>query len=224
MAGCRITDKAGKVQGRARQKKAILSQVKINSDDSSPSYEERNAPCIASEKYSVSLQRRLALGDDGHFAWCPECLRRHMECLRPRVESVYKAPASTAEAPAVSTGRFGLEGPLGSSGTFSPALAPVWSWRPCPSPPSGAGRASSIQHETGPGACVQLPVVMSVTSTPPLPRAVYTSARNESRKGKFYQKILLPARPTSSACSARFVGNQNVSMVLGLKTRIKCVP
>nr|CAI9702036.1 unnamed protein product [Rangifer tarandus platyrhynchus] len=204
MAGCRIADKAGKVQGRARQKKAILSQVKINSDDSSPSYEERNAPCIASEKYSVSLQRRLALGDDGHFAWCPECLRRHMECLRPRVESVYKAPASTAEAPAVSTG----------PGDVSE----------CPSPPSGAGRASSIQHETGPGARVQLPVVMSVTSTPPLPRAVYTSARNESRKGKFYQKILLPARPTSSACSARFVGNQNVSMVLGLKTRIKCVP
>ena len=56
MAGCRIADKAGKVQGRARQK-AVLSQVKINSDDSSPSYEECNAPCIASEKYSVSLQR-----------------------------------------------------------------------------------------------------------------------------------------------------------------------
>ena len=44
------------------------------------------------------VARRPALGDDGHFVWCPECLRRHLEWLRPRVESVYKAPASTTEA------------------------------------------------------------------------------------------------------------------------------
>lgn len=46
---------------------------------------------------------RPALGDDRHFDWCPECLRRHPECLRPIAESVYEALASTAEAPAVST-------------------------------------------------------------------------------------------------------------------------
>lgn len=44
-----------------------------------------------------------ALGDDGHFVWCPECLRRYLECLRPRIESVYKA-RHTTKAPAVSTG------------------------------------------------------------------------------------------------------------------------
>lgn len=46
MAGCRIADKVGKAHGRARQKKAILWQVKINSDGSNPSNEECNAPCI----------------------------------------------------------------------------------------------------------------------------------------------------------------------------------
>ena len=55
MAGCRIADKVGKAQGRARQKKAILWQVKINSDGSNPSNEEYNVPCIASEKYSFLL-------------------------------------------------------------------------------------------------------------------------------------------------------------------------
>ena len=55
MAGCRIADKVGKAHGRARQKKAILSQTKINSDGSNPSNEECNAPCIASEKYGVLL-------------------------------------------------------------------------------------------------------------------------------------------------------------------------
>lgn len=55
MAGCRTQTWAGKAQGRARQKKAILSQTEINSDGSNPSNEECNAPCIASEKYGVLL-------------------------------------------------------------------------------------------------------------------------------------------------------------------------
>ena len=44
-----------------------------------------------------------SLGDDGHFVWCPECLRRYPGCLRPRIESVYRARRAT-KALAVSTG------------------------------------------------------------------------------------------------------------------------
>lgn len=73
----------------------------------------------------------------------------------------------------------------------------------------------------------QVPVssrLWSHLSPGPLLSYLHFLQEYESRKGKFYQKILWPAQPTSSACSVRFMGNQNGSMVLGLKTRIKYVP